>query len=171
VLIWHPNGRLRQFLCRVLIEWHLLLYERKDILSSVSQFSFLYSHQHGPRAHCPVYPVKFDMWDTRGCIQKFPDWVDNEINIATTINTHWEATQRVMVAKLTMLAHKMEIQPYLVAESCIICSYRCRRSVRELLIHHRSSVHHYPYISSIVSTKSLSVLSTSGLRILVRRSS
>jgi hypothetical protein len=27
----------------------------------------------------------------RGCIQKFPDWVDNEIN--NTVNPRWEATQ------------------------------------------------------------------------------
>jgi hypothetical protein len=50
----------------------------------------------------------------RGCIQKFPDWVDNEITI---INTR-EATQRVMAAKLTRLTHKIAIQLYLVAESC-----------------------------------------------------
>jgi hypothetical protein len=31
----------------------------------------------------------------RTYIQKFPDWVDNEINN----NTRWEATQRVMAAK------------------------------------------------------------------------
>jgi hypothetical protein len=39
----------------------------------------------------------------RRCIQKFPNWVDNEINIC------WEATQRVMVAKLTRLTHKITL--------------------------------------------------------------
>jgi hypothetical protein len=66
----------------------------------------------------------------RGCIQKFSDWVDNEI---TTINTRWEAIQRVMAAKLTRLTHKIVIQLHLVAESCIICSSRSRRPVRKLL--------------------------------------
>jgi hypothetical protein len=64
-----------------------------------------------------------------GCIQKFPDWVDNEI----TINTRWEATWRVMAAKLTRLTHKIAIQLHPVAERCTICSSRSRRPVRKLL--------------------------------------
>jgi hypothetical protein len=51
----------------------------------------------------------------------------------TTINTRWEATQRVMVAKLTRLTHKIAIQLNLVAENCTICSSRFRRPVRKLL--------------------------------------
>jgi hypothetical protein len=51
----------------------------------------------------------------------------------TTINTRWEATQRVMAAKLTRLTHKIAIQLHLVAKSCIICSSRSRRPVRKLL--------------------------------------
>jgi hypothetical protein len=51
----------------------------------------------------------------------------------TTINTRWEATQRVMAAKLTRLTHKIEIQLHLVAESCKICSSRSWRQVRKLL--------------------------------------
>jgi hypothetical protein len=51
----------------------------------------------------------------------------------TTINTRWEATQRVMAAKLTRLTHKIAIQLHLVAESCTICSSRSRRPVRKLL--------------------------------------
>jgi hypothetical protein len=39
----------------------------------------------------------------------------------TTINTLWEATQRVMAAKLATLTHKIAIQLHLVAESCTIC--------------------------------------------------
>jgi len=35
-----------------------------------------------------------------------------------------------MAAKLTRQTHKIEIQLYLVAESCIICSSRSRRPVR-----------------------------------------
>jgi hypothetical protein len=40
----------------------------------------------------------------------------------TTINTCWEATQRIMTAKLTRLTHKIAIQLQLVAENCTICS-------------------------------------------------
>jgi hypothetical protein len=51
----------------------------------------------------------------------------------TTINTSWEATQRVMVVKLTRLTHKIAIQLHLVAESFTICSSRSRRPVRKPL--------------------------------------
>jgi hypothetical protein len=51
----------------------------------------------------------------------------------TTINTRWEGTQRVMVAKLTCLTHKIAIQLHVVVESCNICSSRSRRPVRKLL--------------------------------------
>jgi hypothetical protein len=68
----------------------------------------------------------------RGCIQKFPDWVDNEITL-TTLNTRCEATQRVMAAKLTRLTHKIAIQLHLIAERCTICSSRSKRPVRKLL--------------------------------------
>jgi hypothetical protein len=51
----------------------------------------------------------------------------------TTTNTRWEATQRVMAAKLTRLTHKIPIQLHLVAESCTICSSRCWRLVRKPL--------------------------------------
>jgi hypothetical protein len=32
----------------------------------------------------------------------------------TTLNTRWEATQRVMAARLTKLIHKIAIQPHLL---------------------------------------------------------
>jgi hypothetical protein len=67
----------------------------------------------------------------RRYIQKFPDWVDNEIYAYDTL---WKVTQRVMAAKLTWLAHKIiAIQLHLVAESCTICSSRSRRPARKLL--------------------------------------
>jgi hypothetical protein len=47
--------------------------------------------------------------------------------------TRWEATQRVMVAKLTRLTHKIAIHLHLVAESCTICSSRSRRPIWKLL--------------------------------------
>jgi hypothetical protein len=49
------------------------------------------------------------------------------------IKTRWEATQRVMAAKLTRLTHKIAIQLHLVAESCTICSSHARWPVRKLL--------------------------------------
>jgi hypothetical protein len=55
--------------------------------------------------------------DIQGCTQEFPDWVDNETTAAA--NTGWEATQRIMAAKLTRLIHKIAIQLHLVAESCM----------------------------------------------------
>jgi hypothetical protein len=51
----------------------------------------------------------------------------------TAINTRWEATQRVLAAKLTRLTHKITTQLYLEAESYTICSFRFRRPVRKLL--------------------------------------
>jgi hypothetical protein len=51
----------------------------------------------------------------------------------TTINTRWEATQRVMEAKFTTVIRKIAIQLRLVAESCTKCSFRSRRPVRKLL--------------------------------------
>jgi hypothetical protein len=51
----------------------------------------------------------------------------------TTINTRWEATQRVMAAELTRLTHKIAIQLHLVAEGCTICSSCSRRPVPKLL--------------------------------------
>jgi hypothetical protein len=48
-------------------------------------------------------------------------------------HTRWEATQRVVAAKLTRLTHKIATQLHLVAESCTICTSRSRRPVRKLL--------------------------------------
>jgi hypothetical protein len=47
--------------------------------------------------------------------------------------TRWEATQRVMAAKLSRLTHKIAVQLHLVAKSCTICSSRTRRPVWKLL--------------------------------------
>jgi hypothetical protein len=68
----------------------------------------------------------------RGCIQKFPDWVYNKYTL-TTINTCWEAIQRLMAAKLTRLTQWIAIQLQLVAESFTIFSSLFRRPVRKLL--------------------------------------
>jgi len=50
----------------------------------------------------------------------------------TTINTHSEATQRVMTAKLTRLTHKIAIQLHLAAEICTIYNFHSRQPVRKL---------------------------------------
>jgi hypothetical protein len=68
----------------------------------------------------------------RGCIQKFPDWVIMKYTLTFGI-TRWEATWRVIAAKLTRLTHKIAVQLHVVAESCTICSSRSRRPVRKLL--------------------------------------
>jgi hypothetical protein len=61
----------------------------------------------------------------RGCIQKFPDWVDNEIN--NNNNKH------SLRSNTKGYGGKIVIQLHLVAESCTICSSRSRRPVRKLL--------------------------------------
>jgi hypothetical protein len=54
--------------------------------------------------------------------------------IYTYNNKHsLEATQIVMAAKLTGLAHKITIQLHLVTESCTICNSGSRWPVRKLL--------------------------------------
>jgi hypothetical protein len=67
----------------------------------------------------------------RGCIQKFPDWVDNEVN--DNNSKHLRSITRVMVAKLSRLTHKIVVQLHLVAESCTIYSSRSRQPVWKLL--------------------------------------
>jgi hypothetical protein len=66
-------------------------------------------------------------------------------------NTRWEATQRVMAAKLTRLTHKIAIQLHLMAESCTICSSRSRRPVRKLL-----DISSYTVVSSLHRTLRMS---------------
>jgi hypothetical protein len=58
-----------------------------------------------------------------------------------TFITRWEATQKVMAAKLTRMTDKIAIQQHLVAENCTICSFRSRRPVRKLLDTPSSSHH------------------------------
>jgi hypothetical protein len=70
----------------------------------------------------------------RDCIQKFPDRAITKYTL-TTINTRWEATQRVMAAKLTRLNHKIAIQLYLVADSCTICCPRSQAASPETFGH------------------------------------
>jgi hypothetical protein len=71
-------------------------------------------------------------YSLRGYIQNFRSEFITKYTL-TTINTRWEAAQRVMAAKFTRLTHKIAIKLQLVAESCTICCSRSRRSVRKLL--------------------------------------
>jgi hypothetical protein len=65
----------------------------------------------------------------RGCHQKFPDWVDQEVK--DNKNKHsLEATQSVMAAKTNRMTHKIVIQLYLVDDSSTI---RSRRPIRKIL--------------------------------------
>jgi hypothetical protein len=52
----------------------------------------------------------------------------------TTIKTHSKATQMVMVAKLTILTHKIALELHLVAEGYTVCSSSSRKLVRQLLV-------------------------------------
>jgi hypothetical protein len=79
----------------------------------------------------PIHP--FVILDSPGVSEYFRTESITNYTL-TTINTRWEATQRVMAAKLTTLTHKIVIQLHLVAESSTICSFRSRRPVRKLLV-------------------------------------
>jgi hypothetical protein len=59
------------------------------------------------------------LWNVvRECIRKFPESITQYT--LTTMNTRWDATQRVVVAKLTRMTHRIVIQLHLVAESSTI---------------------------------------------------
>jgi hypothetical protein len=74
--------------------------------------------RHKPKSHFARASVCVHI---RGCIQKFPDWVYNEIN---NNNKHslWSNTKGYGGR-----THKIAIQLHLVAESCTICSSRSRQ--------------------------------------------
>jgi hypothetical protein len=85
------------------------------------------------------YTLQFTLL-LRRCIQKFPDWVDNEIYAYN--NKH---ALRSITKGYGSKTHKTAIQLHLVAESCTICSSRFRRPVRKLLdIHsYHSAIQRY----------------------------
>jgi hypothetical protein len=69
----------------------------------------------------------------QGCIQKFPDWVDNKIsnNSKHSLRSY---TEDYGGKKFTRLTHEIAIQLHLVAEGYTVCSFRSRRSARKLLV-------------------------------------
>jgi hypothetical protein len=129
-----------------LTSWTTTSFSRRTLLRRVSKLithnKIAYGQDHRPHSYSQEgHEISTEFRDfthfalsstglIRECIQKFPDWADNEIR---TIYTRWEATQMVMPAKLTRLTHKIAIHLHLVAESYTICSFRSRRSVRKLL--------------------------------------
>jgi len=84
----------------------------------------------------------------RGCIQKFPDWVDNEINNNNNNKHLLRATQMIMAAKVTRLTHKIAIQLHPVAENCTVSSSGSMRPIQKILdtcsyIAHFSSIQEF----------------------------
>jgi hypothetical protein len=85
------------------------------------------SFERGVSPHFPLFQLQnYFILSTR-VYPKISGRSHNEIN------TWWEATQRIMAAKLTRLTHKIAIQLHLVTESCTICSCRSKLPVRKLL--------------------------------------
>jgi hypothetical protein len=78
------------------------------------------AHIYFPSSITPTLQL-VNIWE---CIQKFPDWADNEINN----NKH-----SLRSNTNTKLTHKIATQLHLVAESCTVCSSRSRRPDRKLL--------------------------------------
>jgi len=77
--------------------------------------------------------------NTWGCIQKFRTESITTYTLTFGI-TLWEATKRVMMAKLTRLAYKIATQLHLVAEICTSRSSHSRRPVRKLLDTHTNMI-------------------------------
>jgi hypothetical protein len=81
----------------------------------------------------------------------------------TALNAHnsrrWlRSNQRVMVAKLTRLTHRIAIQLHQVAESCTICTFHSRWLVWKLWIHPHMCLFptdnfwvNWPFLSSSLS--------------------
>jgi hypothetical protein len=78
----------------------------------------IYSHRHQPTHSSPFLSTPVPIYD--GVSKSFGTESITKYTF-TTINTHWEATQRVMAAKLIRLTHKIALKLYLVAESCTMC--------------------------------------------------
>jgi hypothetical protein len=74
-----------------------------------------------------VVPMLKHIIEIRGCIQKSPDWVDNEINSKFTEKKH-----KGLWLQNSLDWHKIAIQLHLVAESYTVCSSRSRRLVWKL---------------------------------------
>jgi hypothetical protein len=138
-LIYFPLHQLLRIgssaLFRLRIHWH-------QILQTYDRTSWT-GDRLTPR---PVLGQGADPYETSACTEEHKENVDIRQGVSisfrtesitrytlTKINTRWEATQRIMAAKLTRLTHKIAIQLQLVAESCAISSSSAKRPVRKLL--------------------------------------
>jgi hypothetical protein len=113
---WNRHNALR------IHETPSFIYDIKPPLYYRLQISLSHTHTH---THTYIYTYTHE--------DVYKSCSTESITKYTTINTRWEATQRVMAAKLTGLTHKIAVQLHLVAESSTICSSRSRRPVRKLL--------------------------------------
>jgi hypothetical protein len=69
-----------------------------------------------------------------GVSKSFQTELITKYTLTFSVITRQEATQRVMVTKLTRLAHKIAIQLHVVVESCTICSSHSRWPVWKLMV-------------------------------------
>jgi hypothetical protein len=82
--------------------------QRSSVASFVETHPLVHEPVDGTDTRVCWYLPAFPCYLTvRECIQKFPDWIITKETAATTKNTRWEATQRIMAAKLTRLTHKI----------------------------------------------------------------
>jgi hypothetical protein len=150
-----PNTRLghvtfKSYFFNVSFTAEILLKANKESGLEVQKWNYLFLFiymksliLHGPSSReSPGFCGNTVSFSTeRKCIQKFPDWIDNDI----TINTRWETTQRVMAEKLARLTYKIAILLHLVTESCTICSSCSKRPVRKFfgytLVYYKCFVH------------------------------
>jgi hypothetical protein len=77
-----------------------------------------------------IYNFTFAIW---WCIQKFPDWVDNEMYAYKNKHSLRTNTKRYGDKTHYWVTHKIAIHLHLMVENCTVCSSRCRRPVRKLL--------------------------------------
>jgi hypothetical protein len=118
---------------RLNIIMNLQMHLHVNYCSEADAYTVLYQHKSPVSVRCDV--IAFEAaWLSlyEGVPKSFRTESITKYTLTFGI-THWEATQRVMAAKLTRPTHKIAIQLHLVAESCTICSSRSRRTVRKLL--------------------------------------
>jgi hypothetical protein len=108
---------------------HLMFYSLSSIRTKNNVPHLVRSRTHTHTIYAPIF-----WYSGKQTLVQYEGISKSTTKQTITMNTRWEATQRVMVAKLTRLTHKIAaIQLQLVAESCAICSSRTKRPIRKLL--------------------------------------